>query len=336
MKENNDTKISFIIPVYNTDLKLLERCLHSIVSRVEVNYETILIDDGSDVIKREENKRIANRYNCRYYFQENKGVSAARNLGITKANGLYICFVDSDDEVDPSVIKKKDLNAEKQLILYDVLEKVNKEKSICKLNIKENPSIKEVEEYFLQNSLMNWAFGKLFLKKFLLLNQLYFNEKKINAEDLDFVFRCIQRNPAISYYSKILYIYDKRDDTAKQRIINYPVKYLNSIVEVYLWRKDFLKGNKNNGEIIRNLNQDLASQLFYIFEILVVCKSSKKTEMRRTIIDYLRKINFKHNLNVREKIKLNWIFTNNILAIHSYYYLAQLKKYIKLMKKVFK
>ena len=94
--------ISFIIPAYNAE-KTIKRAVESIVNQKEttLDFEIVVIDDGSND-KTEEIVKVYPEVN--YYKTENKGVSAARNLGIKKAKGDYIIFVDSDDYVSDSLL----------------------------------------------------------------------------------------------------------------------------------------------------------------------------------------------------------------------------------------
>ena len=91
-------ELSIIIPVYNTDYQILKQCLESITKK-EQNflYEIIIIDDGSNSINSLKYKELIGDSKIKYIYQENKGVSSARNLGISQAKGKYIMFVDSDD-----------------------------------------------------------------------------------------------------------------------------------------------------------------------------------------------------------------------------------------------
>lgn len=98
-------KVSVIVPVYNTKL-YLKKCIYSILSSTYKNLQVILIDDGSTDGSSEicdyfsiKDKRIEVFHQC------NKGVSVARNLGIEKAKGEYITFVDSDDYIDSKLIE---------------------------------------------------------------------------------------------------------------------------------------------------------------------------------------------------------------------------------------
>ena len=96
----NDS-VSVIIPVYNPG-GALKKCIESLMAQTWENIEIILVNDGStdgsDSACRE---FAAADGRIKYVCQENAGVSAARNRGIELACGEYICFVDSDDYVEP-------------------------------------------------------------------------------------------------------------------------------------------------------------------------------------------------------------------------------------------
>ena len=92
-------KYSIIIPVYNAE-KTLQRCLNSILVQKYKKAEIILINDGSIDNSGEICERFVKEYpQIRYVYQENQGVSVARNKGLVLASGQYILFVDSDDYV---------------------------------------------------------------------------------------------------------------------------------------------------------------------------------------------------------------------------------------------
>ncbi|PRX42476.1 glycosyltransferase [Salegentibacter salegens] len=95
-------KLSIIVPVYNIE-EDLSFCLNSILTQDFKDYELLIINDGStdnsgDIC--EDYALKDNRINV--YHQKNAGVSAARNLGLEKARGEWICFVDGDDELYPN------------------------------------------------------------------------------------------------------------------------------------------------------------------------------------------------------------------------------------------
>lgn len=98
--------ISVIVPVYNI-MEYLPRCVHSIMAQTYRNLEIILVDDGStdgtgelcDSLAMEDSR-------IRVFHKENGGSSSARNLGISRAGGEYLGFVDSDDYIDSDMYER--------------------------------------------------------------------------------------------------------------------------------------------------------------------------------------------------------------------------------------
>jgi glycosyltransferase involved in cell wall biosynthesis len=98
-------KISIIVPVYKVE-KYLDRCVQSIVDQTYINWELLLIDDGSPDRSGEmcdEWKKRDNR--IRVFHGPNCGVSVARNTGLDEASGEWIMFVDSDDWIAKDCLK---------------------------------------------------------------------------------------------------------------------------------------------------------------------------------------------------------------------------------------
>ena len=93
--KNNQNTVSVIIPVYNR-VKVIDRSINSVINQTYPINQIIVIDDGSndgtyDLVKRNFPQVIVK-------YQENKGVSNARNVGINSAKSNWIAFLDSDDE----------------------------------------------------------------------------------------------------------------------------------------------------------------------------------------------------------------------------------------------
>lgn len=101
-------KLSIIIPVYNVE-RYLSDCLTSVVNQdiPSDEYEIIVINDGSPdnslVIAEDYSKQYCN---IRIISQENQGLSVARNVGLSLAQGDYIWFVDSDDWIEENCLKE--------------------------------------------------------------------------------------------------------------------------------------------------------------------------------------------------------------------------------------
>ncbi|MCF8068038.1 MAG: glycosyltransferase [Desulfobacterales bacterium] len=86
--------ISIIIPTYNRDW-IIRDAVNSVLSQNYNNFELIVVNDGST----DDTSDILDEYGdqINVIYQENRGVSAARNLGISKSSGQYVAFLDSDD-----------------------------------------------------------------------------------------------------------------------------------------------------------------------------------------------------------------------------------------------
>lgn len=99
----HDNKVSVIVPVYNVE-KYIDKCMESLLNQTYTNIEIILINDGST----DNSGKICDKYAClddrvNVFHKENGGVSSARNLGLAKASGNYITFVDPDDWVERNI-----------------------------------------------------------------------------------------------------------------------------------------------------------------------------------------------------------------------------------------
>lgn len=110
----NKVKYSIIISVYNTPVDLLNRCLKSVYLQSCKDFEVIVIDDGSADWCVKAIDEIGNKYsNLIIYHIENQGVSNARNFGVSKANGDWILFVDSDDAITDYILSDINFVVEK-------------------------------------------------------------------------------------------------------------------------------------------------------------------------------------------------------------------------------
>ena len=119
---DNDHKelISVIIPFYNQE-NYFDECIKSVLFQTYSNLEIIIINDGSDKKFESVLNKLQFKYSDKIKIlnQENKGVSAARNLGIKKSKGEYIAFIDSDDVWLPKKLEYQiNLIKEKKLTLF--------------------------------------------------------------------------------------------------------------------------------------------------------------------------------------------------------------------------
>lgn len=97
-------EVSVIIPTYNR-AKYVTHAIDSVLAQTYSDYEIIIVDDGSTDNTREVLETYMDK--IRYLYQDNAGVSAARNTGIKTAKGKWIAFLDSDDEWLPEKLSRQ-------------------------------------------------------------------------------------------------------------------------------------------------------------------------------------------------------------------------------------
>jgi glycosyltransferase involved in cell wall biosynthesis len=97
-------KVSVIIPTYNSE-DYINEAIKSVLSQTYKNYEIIIVDDGSS----DNTATLLKKYQGRlkYFYQNNQGSAAARNLGLNNSSGEFIAFLDSDDVWFPEKLEKQ-------------------------------------------------------------------------------------------------------------------------------------------------------------------------------------------------------------------------------------
>lgn len=98
------SKVSVIIPVYNTHADLLSKCINSVFEQSHSDLEIFIIDDGSTKNCLDLLKKLEQDSKINLIRKSNEGVSTARNIGIQKATGEWIMFVDADDYIEHNLI----------------------------------------------------------------------------------------------------------------------------------------------------------------------------------------------------------------------------------------
>ncbi len=179
--------ISIIVPVYNAE-QTIDRCIESVLNQTLPSFELILIDDGSkDASSNRCNDYAKDDSRIRVIHQNNKGVSAARNVGLDCVSGRYVFFLDSDDELASNTLKT----------YLELAEKYNADAILGSLavisgNVETISGFSEEklygntiwEEICLNPHPFGWAGGKMY--KVDTVGEVRFNEAMHSQEDFDF------------------------------------------------------------------------------------------------------------------------------------------------------
>lgn len=223
-------EITIIVPVYNAE-SFLGKCINSILSQSYTNFELFLINDGSS----DNSGEICNKYaikdnRIKVFHKNNGGVSSSRNLGIDNAQGKWMMFIDSDDEITPNCLElciSKSKKGSVDLIefgCYHLIE--NKLKIAFKYNESETTISKKK---FWDNCYKNFAvWGHLFRTDHILNYNIRFEENLIMSEDRIFFYKYLYYTKEVGTISNCTYLYRQH----KLSVCNTPIS-INKIESQY-------------------------------------------------------------------------------------------------------
>jgi glycosyltransferase involved in cell wall biosynthesis len=209
MNSLNEPFVSVIVPIYNVE-KYLEKCILSLTNQTYTNIEIILVNDGST----DNCGTICDRYaridsRIKVIHQQNKGLSAARNIGLKTALGEILFFVDSDDSVTPDFCTKA-VNAiqrnKADLVCFGV-RFINAEGKTIKYNRVRHEKLltsKEAIRQILSNKLHIDVWCKAFRRE--LFDNLSFPEGYL-AENVFIIVRLLDRAKKIVQIPDVTYNY---------------------------------------------------------------------------------------------------------------------------------
>lgn len=211
--------VSVIVPAYNTE-KYIEKCLYALKTQSYKEIEVIMIDDGST----DQTGKICEAYSrsdirFKYIKKSNTGVSDTRNLGVQKADGEYIVFVDSDDYVQSDYIE----------LLVNGLENYNVQMACVEYKIVcENEEIVHCKKYrdilmksgeaidclCDSNSFQGYLWNKIFIKDIIYKNNISFNKDVAIWEDMLFCLQYLTCISEVIYLHQVAYCYVQRNESA--------------------------------------------------------------------------------------------------------------------------
>lgn len=231
-------KISIIVPVYNVE-RYLKDCLDSLVKQTWKDIEIIIINDGST----DGSAAICESYlsdsRVVYRYQENAGVSAARNLGLSLATGDYIGFVDSDDWLELDAMER--LQGETaDIVLFNYFRGDRKHIEPLTDGVYSREALfPKMIGYIDENGEISYishaVYMRLFKKKLIEENYIRFNPQYQNGEDLLFAYEATMKAEMISVRcSDYLYHYRPvQNSLSTSYINNYWANRKNIIKEIY-------------------------------------------------------------------------------------------------------
>ena len=213
-------KISIIVPIYNTE-KYLTDCINSVVNQTFIDFELLLINDGS--IDGSENicrDFVAKDDRIKLFNKVNGGQPSALNYGIDRATGDYVIFLDADDYwCDNEILSKLYTTAETNnldIVRGECKEVNNLGEVLMKYSggrYKEENCNKVIDSVFLIDKIADRNyFMVLYLIKRASLGKLRYNTKRVFLQDAELNLMLCSQCLRCMYIPEVFYAYRKHDD----------------------------------------------------------------------------------------------------------------------------
>lgn len=305
-------KISVIIPIYNSE-KYLSNCINSILKQDYQDFEVILVNDGST----DGSLNI-----CKQYIETddriclidklNSGVSDSRNVGILKSTGEYIFFCDSDDllfeDCFSTLVKyAKEYNAD--LVGAGFRSFLSSNDKTLRISVSDNILCMNRSEALdtygttAKGPICSFVFPKIFSRKIIIDNNLFFRRDLFYKEDTVFSVSFIEKASRIVCVNKVIYQYRFHNNSATVRCLNFPETWrnrqnaTNAILEV---AKKY-----TNSNFIKEVYFDIFNQ--YIGELLAIylqnCQDKNRISYLKQKIKEAYKCNNLPRLSNKQKLK---------------------------------
>ena len=254
---------SIIIPIYNASTYLVFS-LESLLSQPFQDFELILVDDGST----DESASICDEYaekdeRIRVLHEPHSGVAHSRQVGLEAAKGVYILYVDADDQVEPDMIAdmyQEAVTQKADMVICDYRE-LTYDGEVYRKQEPTALSGEAVLEDILSGKLYGALWNKMMRKEWLMKTKASFPQELTMREDLIFLSQCLPYAQKIAYIAKAYYGYERRNTSALTS------NYLNESPSYYdqesLWVSLILK-NKSLSNSIRLQLERYYFKLSYI------------------------------------------------------------------------
>ena len=334
---------SVIVPIYNIE-KYLRRCIQSVLDQTYLDFELILVDDGSP----DNCPRICDEYEMsderiRVIHKENGGLVSARVAGVGIARGDYIFHLDGDDAISPDALESaariiSDTNAD--IVSFSYRRSVNGQLSeqIDELVREGFYSREEIEEHLYPHLLSDenmqhlfyFLWGKAIKRDIATRNQLNVNPAISLGEDLSCIIPCYLDAQSVYVSHRATYLYTIRDDSIST---DFKVGQITQIEDVIFGLR------KLEGRVPSDFDEQISRySAFMCFAILAAAAEGghfrSLESIRGLILSSLHRIEIKKahfaNITVKSRIALALMKMNCIRVAFYFLYLC---KVIKMHKK---
>lgn len=303
-------KFSIIVPIYNVE-KYIDDCVMSVLNQTFIDFELILVNDGSTDNSYEKCLKWKDKDNrILVVNQNNKWLSGARNAGIDIAKGEYIIFLDGDDMLNESALSilNQHLDNDKLLIFgYSYINENNDLISNQTICLKHISSLRVLKKSFAKSDKYGSAWIKCVSRKYFdgTISHIRFDENTRFAEDQIYTCDLLNCATEIIVINESLYLYRQRNGSIMH---NYNIKKI-SYISTYL---SYIETNFKHNDIPNfNINLALCNRKIYacVNEVLEICKLNKKYKEKKALFKQLVSNELFHKKGIKcDSIKLSVIY----------------------------
>lgn len=329
--------ISVIIPLYNSEDTILQ-CVESLLQQDYTNLEIIIIDDGST----DNSGKICDGIvsdKVIVIHNDNRGVSHARNIGLSICKGEYIMFLDSDDWLERSACSKtaENIATQKSDIAVFNYRNVITNKFIdnevfytLKSEYIDN-DINTIKSHLLSQDFDGNGFnafctpwGKLIKRS--IIGNVKFDENISNHEDRIFILEILKKCRRITIINDVLYNYRVRRDKP----------YLETYSENFIAVAERLYGFVSNAKDVNNYQCGLESYIcqgaynYFGCGCTIVNYQLRK----RKFLDLINYSKYCKALSINKYYKLKYALFLNIIKMRLYFLLPPLFQIVNMLRKV--
>lgn len=241
------TIFSVIIPVYKIKEEYLRQCLNSLVSQVAIDWEAIIVDDGSpDNCGGICDEYAAKDNRIKVIHKENEGVSVARNVGIKASESQWIAFIDPDDWVEPDwastiINSVEQFGSNNDIFFFDYYQNYAKKQFEKTLGINAGPlpakyvkalKMAPFDQFYINNKVYTYETNVLWIKVYRASlfkeKNIYFDPEARKGQDVILNAEMLQITDRFYYIRKSLYHYRYIQESITNRF-NPKVSYYNEI-----------------------------------------------------------------------------------------------------------
>lgn len=309
-----EKKLTVIIPVYNNG-ELTRRAVRSVLTYPKDDLEVLVVDDGSTDNATDHLQELDSR--IKVIKKSNGGVSSARNLGIERALGKFILFLDADDQLTADWGRQVSALTDQELVLYNYETNKGTVKNISELRQLNGQPFQEYRCAMIANptkNLMVW--GKFLRKDIIDREQLRFDESLSLAEDGDFMVAYLLKIHSVSLVASTLYRYLDNTDSVMRTFDGKKVAgYLKALRKIEMRLADQSTDLKKAGAlyVLMHVNVMMVREVYDIDNLAT--PSQKKQQMlmlvkEPVIYNALKKISLsecgKPRLIPIALLKLHW------------------------------